>query len=124
MYSCQILHKNVTNINCCYRLSTFGQLMLCNKPLSIKVPLKYSKILNISIGKYSGQEWPPLPPPTGGGGGGGGEISCFPVFEKTEEISFDTKKDSHGKIQRVSKNQISKHEDLTFTIRNNLVHWG
>ena len=34
MYSCQVLDKNVTKINFCCRLSTFCQLMLCNKSSS------------------------------------------------------------------------------------------
>ena len=46
-------------------------------------------------------------------------LPCF--FKNREEISFDTQKNLHGKNQRVFKKQRSKHEELTFTIRNNLV---
>ena len=47
MYSCQVLDKNVTNVDFCHRLTIFCQLMLCNKHKQV-VPLKQSKILNIS----------------------------------------------------------------------------
>ena len=47
MYNCQVFYKNVTNIKFCYRLSIFCQLMLCNIIKQV-VPLKYTKILNIS----------------------------------------------------------------------------
>ena len=48
MYSCQVLDKNVTNINFCYRLSNFLSINVMKQIIKQVVPLKYSKILNIS----------------------------------------------------------------------------
>ena len=48
MYSCHVLDKNVTNINFCYGLSIFLSINVMLQIIKRVVPLKYSKILNIS----------------------------------------------------------------------------
>ena len=71
------------------------------------------------IGKYCGQERPPPSPPPPWEGRRNKLLPCF--FKNMEEISFDSQKILHCKNQRVSKKLRSKHEELTFTIRYNLV---
>ena len=48
MYSCHVLDKNVTNINFCYGLSIFLSINVMLQIIKRVVPLKYSKLLNIS----------------------------------------------------------------------------
>ena len=52
----------------------------------------------------------------------GGRNKLLPCFFKKQEINnFWPKKNLHDKNQRVSRKQRSKHEELTITIRYNLV---
>ena len=69
------------------------------------------------ISKYSGVPFPLAP------GWGRGEISASLFFRsKTmKKEALAPSKNLHGKNQRVCKNQRSRHEEMTFTIRDNLV---
>ena len=46
MYSCQVLDKYKTNINVCYRLSIFCQLMLCDESLTLKYWIFFNTIID------------------------------------------------------------------------------
>ena len=48
MYNCQVFNKIVTNSNSCNRLPVFYSINIMGQIMKQVVPLKYSKILNIS----------------------------------------------------------------------------
>ena len=60
----------------------------------------------------------PPPHPGGGGGGGGGGNKLLPCFFKSrDEISFDQKKNLHGKNERVSlENSLSHSTSKMFHV--------
>ena len=53
----------------------------------------------------------------------GGETSASLIFrsKKMKTEALTPSKNLHGKNQRVCKNQISRYEEMSFTIRDNLV---